>query len=213
MKFIPGIALIVSIITYSFWDLMPEGSFFIGNALFIFLILGYIFHLKRKSFVFYLLFCYSINNLLDELFFNPKELNLNELAFAVAVPLMWIIKNKNMPDKVLQSEFYLFFVKIIFPAFVAVGVKLAIEMKKNNSKLSFFNVALSMIIGVGGAYVSSGVVQKLIDIDYVPAVIAIIAIISEKIGEFLIYKLNIDVFLTALVNGFFDFISNSFKRK
>jgi len=72
---------------------------------------------------------------------------------------------------------------------------------------------LSMIIGVGGAYVSSGVVQRLIDTDYIPAVIAIIAIISEKIGEFLIYKLNIDTFLTAFIDGFFNWISNSFNRK
>lgn len=118
-----------------------------------------------------------------------------------------------MPEKVLQNEFYLFFIKIIFPAFVAIGVKLAIEMKKNNTRLSFFNITLSMVIGVGGAYVSSGAVQKLIETDYIPAVIAVIAIISEKIGEFLIYKLNVDIFLTALVDGFFDWVSNAFKRK
>lgn len=118
-----------------------------------------------------------------------------------------------MPEKFTQNEIYLFFIKIIFPAFVAVGVKIAIEMKKNNTKLSFLNVGLSMTIGVGGAYISSGIVQKLIDSNYIPAVIAVVAIISDKIGEFLIYKLNIDTFLTALINGFFDYISNVFKRK
>jgi len=118
-----------------------------------------------------------------------------------------------MPEKILQNEIYTFLVKFIFPAFIAVGIKLAIEMKKNNSRISWFNVSLSMIIGVGSAYLSSSVVQKLIEVDYIPVVIAIIAIISEKIGEFLIYKFNVDIFLTALVDGFFDWVSTSFKRK
>lgn len=118
-----------------------------------------------------------------------------------------------MPEKILQNEFYIFLVKFIFPAFVAVGIKLAIEMKKNNSRISWFNVVLSMIIGVGGAWLSSGVVQKLIQSDFIPVVIAVIAILSEKIGEFLIYKFNVDLFLTAIVDGAFDYISNIFKRK
>jgi len=118
-----------------------------------------------------------------------------------------------MPERILQNEYYIFLTKIIFPAFVAIGIKIAIEMKNSNTRTSLFNIMLSMIIGVGGAYVSSGVVQRLIDTDYIPAVIAIIAIISEKIGEFLIYKLNIDTFLTAFIDGFFNWISNSFNRK
>lgn len=111
-----------------------------------------------------------------------------------------------MPEKVLTSEFYTMLSKIIFPAFLAVGVKLAIEMKKNKTKISFFNIGLSMLIGVGGAYISSGLVQKNCTSEYVPIAIALIAITSEKIGEFLIYKLNVDIFLTALVDTFFDAI-------
>jgi len=44
-------------------------------------------------------------------------------------------------------------------------------------------------------------------------VIALIAITSEKIGDFIIYKLNIDMFLTAIVDGFFEYLSNIFKIK
>lgn len=111
-----------------------------------------------------------------------------------------------MPDKFANSEVYIFITKIIFPAFLAVGVKLAIEMKKSKTKISLFNIALSMLIGVGGAYISSGLVQKQCDEEYIPVVIALIAITSEKIGEFLIFKLNIDLFLTAIVETFFDTI-------
>lgn len=118
-----------------------------------------------------------------------------------------------MPERIVNSELYIFLTKIIFPAFLAVGVKLAIEMKKNKSKISFFNIFLSMLIGVGGAYFSSGVVLKNFSPENVPIVIALIAITSEKIGEFIIYKLNVDLFLTALVEGLFDYISNIFKIK
>lgn len=111
-----------------------------------------------------------------------------------------------MPEKFANNEIYIFITKIIFPAFLAVGVKLAIEMKKNKTKISFFNIALSMLIGVGGAYISSGLVQKNCDAEYIPVVIALIAITSEKIGEFLIYKMNIDLFLTAIIDTFFDSI-------
>jgi hypothetical protein len=111
-----------------------------------------------------------------------------------------------MPEKILQSEFYIFLVKIIFPAFLAVGVKIAIEMKKNRSKISMLNVGLSMLIGVGGAYLSSGLVQKNCDEEYVSVVIALIAITSEKIGEFLIYKLKVELFLSAFADVILDTI-------
>ena len=118
-----------------------------------------------------------------------------------------------MPEKIINSELYIFLTKIIFPAFLAVGVKIAIEMKKNKSKISLFNVTLSMLIGVGSAYISSSFIMKNFSSENIPIVIALIAITSEKIGEFLIYKLNVDLFLTAIVEGFFDYVSNVFKIK
>jgi len=118
-----------------------------------------------------------------------------------------------MPERIVTNEVYIFLTKIIFPAFLAVGIKIAIEMKKNKSKVSFFNIFLSMLIGVGGAWLSSGIVVKNCDPDNIPIIIALIAITSEKIGEFVIYKLNVDLFLTAIVDGFFEYLSNIFKVK
>jgi hypothetical protein len=109
-----------------------------------------------------------------------------------------------MPERFINNEIYIFISKIIFPAFLAVGVKLAIEMRKNKAKISLLNISLSMIIGVGGAYIFSGLVQKNCDDEYIPMVIALIAMTAEKIGEFIIYKLNIDKVLTSLVDTFFD---------
>jgi len=119
-----------------------------------------------------------------------------------------------MPEKIIQSDFYQFFIKIMFPAFLAVGLKIAIEMKKTKTKVSVLNIVLSLIIGVGGAVITSGAVQSYFSKDVgVPIVIALIAILSEKIGEFIIYKLNVDIFLTALTESFFDFILNLKNKK
>ena len=118
-----------------------------------------------------------------------------------------------MPERLLQSEYYILLTKILFPAFLAVGIKLAVEMKKTKTKISIFNISLSMIIGVGGAYLSSHLVRSNFSEESVPAIIALVAITSDKIGEFLIYKLNIDLFLTSLFDGFFQYISDMFNRK
>jgi len=118
-----------------------------------------------------------------------------------------------MPERIINNELYVFLTKIIFPAFLAIGVKIAIEMKKNKTKVSFLNIFLSMVIGVGGAYFSSSSVLKNCSPENVPIVIALIAITSEKIGEFMIYKLNVDLFLTAIFEGLFEYLSNIFKMK
>lgn len=116
-----------------------------------------------------------------------------------------------MPEKYLQSELYQFIIKIIFPAFMGVGVKLAIEMKRSNTKLSVFNICSSMVVGIGMAYTFSGTVQSMFQENYVPGIIAIIAMMSEKIGSFLLYRFKIDILVIAIINGIFSWISRTFK--
>lgn len=118
-----------------------------------------------------------------------------------------------MPERFVNNEYTQFVVKIIIPAVLGVGMKIAIEMKKDKTKISFMNIALSMFVGVAGAYICSGLIETEFGVKYQSILIAFIAIISDKIAEYIIYKLNIDGFLTALFNGFFDWISNTFKRK
>ncbi len=113
-----------------------------------------------------------------------------------------------MPERLTQNETYQFFIKILFPAFLAVGLKIAIEMKKKSMKVTAFNVLSSVTIGVGGAYICSDWIRSYFEPDRVSIAIALVAILSEKIGEFLIYKLNVDVFLTALIDSIFDFVIN-----
>lgn len=94
MKSLLTLALVISLITYGFWESFPKGSFYYGNALFILLICLYIFLINRKSFICFLLLCYAINNLADELLFEPGVLGWNEIVYAVAVPLLWTLKIK-----------------------------------------------------------------------------------------------------------------------
>ena len=107
-----------------------------------------------------------------------------------------------MPEKSTLQE-------ILFTAFLAVGVKIAIEMKRTKSKISILSIVLSMIIGVGTAYLTSGLVIKHFSNEWLTIVIAVVAILSEKIGEFLIYKFNVDVFLSAIVDVVLSTITKS----
>ena len=66
-----------------------------------------------------------------------------------------------------------------------------------------------MIIGVGTAYLSSGLVLKPPRNEWLAIVIAVIAILSEKIGEFLIYKFNVDIFLSAIIDVVLSTITKS----
>ena len=107
-----------------------------------------------------------------------------------------------MPEKSTLQE-------ILFTAFLAVGVKIAIEMKRTKSKISILSIVLSMIIGVGTNYLTSGLVIKYFSNEWLTIVIAVVAILSEKIGEFLIYKFNVDVFLSAIVDVVLSTITKS----
>ena len=114
-----------------------------------------------------------------------------------------------MKQTLLNNEAIAFLTKIIFPAFIGVGIKIAIEMRKNKTKTSLFNVTMSMFVGVGGAYLTNGLIQTMFSAQYVSIVVAIIAILTDKIAEFLIYKFNVDVFISAFIDTFIS----SFRSK
>lgn len=109
-----------------------------------------------------------------------------------------------MKQTLLDDEAIAFITKIIFPAAVAIGIKSIIEMKKDKSKISLFNVVVSMFVGVGGAYIASDIVQAEFSPKYISVAIAIIAILTDKIAEFLIYKFNVDIFFSAFIDTLFD---------
>jgi hypothetical protein len=93
-KILLYVATALSVATYSFWQQLPKGSFYIGNSIFIFLLCFFIFIKDRKSFITFVLLALSINNLFDELFFNPKNIGINEYLVLLILPLIWFVKYK-----------------------------------------------------------------------------------------------------------------------
>ena len=95
MKNFLYVATLSSILTYSFWSEFSKGFFYIGNAMTITLLCTYLFLTDKKSNVKFILFSFSLNNLLDELFFDNTKLQLNELLTVLAIIIILIIRIKN----------------------------------------------------------------------------------------------------------------------
>lgn len=91
------IIIIISLITYLFHNEIDKylgleyWFWFKGQALFIWLMSGYLLSLVKKKSVAFILFGYATNNLFDELFFNPVGIGLNEYIFAILIPLIALI--------------------------------------------------------------------------------------------------------------------------
>jgi len=88
-KSILYIALAISVVTYLFWDFMPKGSWYVGNGFFIFLLCLYLFLKDKKSFICFALLTLSLNNLLDELLFDPKNLGINEIILGLCLVIKY----------------------------------------------------------------------------------------------------------------------------
>ena len=89
---------IIGVATYLFWKELKSlgiSIFYVGNAAFIFSLCLYLFLKDTKSFIKYVLFCLSLNNLLDELIFDNTQMGVNELFILLAVLIFAIIRNKN----------------------------------------------------------------------------------------------------------------------
>lgn len=89
------VAFVISVATYIFWPYMPKGSFYVGNAFFILILCGVIYLQNKKLFISFYLLCIAFNNLLDELLFNPKQLGLNEILFAILIPIFYYARQNN----------------------------------------------------------------------------------------------------------------------
>ena len=94
MKIILYIALFISILTYNLWHYLPKESFYIGNALFIFLICLYVYLKESSYFITFVLVTLSFSNLLDELLFDPTKLQKNEIIISLLIPIIWWLKIK-----------------------------------------------------------------------------------------------------------------------
>lgn len=96
-----------------------------------------------------------------------------------------------------MDDFKTWAIKILIPSLVAISIKLAIQSKRKS--LSLFNVVTSMIIGIGSAYLSSDAIIATVSFHYVPIAIAMVTISGEKIGLYLIYKINVESFIEMVL--------------
>jgi len=101
-----------------------------------------------------------------------------------------------------ENEFKNLIIKVLIPAFVAVSVKIAIDSRKR--AVSLLNVVASFVIGIGSAYIFSSAILSNFSSDYVPLMIALVAISGDKIGSWLIYKLNIDSLIKAVIDKYYE---------
>lgn len=82
------------------WSYLPFPVFYKGNGIFIFLLCYVVFIQNRELFISFFLLCISISNLLDEILFDPTKLQINEIVFAIIVPIIWYIKDKRNARKI-----------------------------------------------------------------------------------------------------------------
>lgn len=108
------------------------------------------------------------------------------------------------------DQVYEFMCKIFFPAFSGVSIKLATMMSKE--KITPLRAVLSYIVGIGVTYLVYPLVMEYSSENMQPMFIAIIAMSGEKISEFIIYKWNIDFFLTSIMDAFRDFLIKLIKK-
>jgi len=101
----------------------------------------------------------------------------------------------------IQEEMRTLWAKVLIPAFVAMSIKIAIDSRKK--PITIFNIIASFVTGVGAAYLFSGVILNNFSDDFVPLLIALVAISGEKLGNWIVYKFNIDTFIEALIDKYY----------
>lgn len=100
---LPFLALLISVVTYSFWFFIKQkydvNIFFIGNILAVNCLTFYIYlidnNYSSKINLFKLFLCeITLMNLFKEIFFNPEKLYLIEVIIATLIPFIWYFLNK-----------------------------------------------------------------------------------------------------------------------
>jgi hypothetical protein len=99
----------------------------------------------------------------------------------------------------LSDEMKAFILKIIIPALVAVSIKIAIQCSKQ--KVSIAQVVGSFVTGIGSAYLFADYVMGAFAHQWQPLIIAVIAISGEKIGYYVMYKINIDGLMEIIIKN------------
>ena len=98
-------------------------------------------------------------------------------------------------DVTIIEELSTFFFKIFIPAFIAISIKIATQIKKE--KMNFSRVLISFIVGIGCAYF----IFPFVEGKWTPLIVGVVAMSGEKIAEFIIYKWDVDNVLRTLISN------------
>ena len=98
-------------------------------------------------------------------------------------------------DPTILEELSTFFFKIFIPAFIAISVKVATQIKQE--KMNFSRILISFVAGIGCAYF----VFPFVEGKWTPLIIGVVAMSGEKIAEFIIYKWDVDKVLRNLLSN------------
>ena len=98
-------------------------------------------------------------------------------------------------EPTILEELSTFFFKIFIPAFVAISIKIATQIKKE--KMNFGRIVISFIVGIGCAYF----IFPFVEGKWTPLIVGVVAMSGEKIAEFIIYKWDIDTVLKTLISN------------
>ena len=111
-----------------------------------------------------------------------------------------------MPSKyndILES-----LLKISPIVFFAVGMKIAIQIQRK--KATVIGSLISIFVGVGMAYLTNDFIIKIASKELYPIILSLIAIVSDKIMEFLVFKLDVGIYIEKLLDLLFDKIKKFF---
>tara|TARA_R110000764_G_scaffold136708_1_gene224617 strand:- start:520 stop:846 length:327 start_codon:yes stop_codon:yes gene_type:complete len=98
-------------------------------------------------------------------------------------------------DPTILEELSTFFFKIFIPAFIAISVKVATQIKQE--KMNFSRILISFVAGIGCAYF----VFPFVEGKWTPLIVGVVAMSGEKIAEFIIYKWDVDTVLRNLLSN------------
>jgi hypothetical protein len=91
------VSILIGIVTYLFWKPLYDlgiGVYYIGNALFIFLLAMYIKRTTEPSFITFFLVCITLSNLIDELFFDNTKFGINEIIATIILPMYYYLNER-----------------------------------------------------------------------------------------------------------------------
>lgn len=113
--------------------------------------------------------------------------------------------------KEIWEQLSIFFVKYVpFYALVAIFIKISVEVKRKTA--TWAGSILSLIIGVGVGSLFNPLIRAHTSENVYPIAIGAIAILGEKIAEYLMYKFKVDLVLAVISKEIVEWIKSKVNK-